>query len=322
MLSLVHRLALFLNQYANLLLVLVTGAYVWLTWRNLGALREASLREREARHLDEIKETVIKPIVSWISQTVFERFTGKTPTLLVLSGGYGGIPRQLTHQVDDPFIGRRRLKTPANTDVPDPLGTWESTEFGRVPKFLYEHSKQDHFPRQLREFDRLLEEVTGLTAALILFANGCAGDIGSREIPLASSIDDENSMPEWINPHLLAAECIHALLHGDECLRIYVQDNQVRDAHSFLLKTGQGQLVAKAPQSDKLERWRDDIFVRVRKRWEERGLAERVTRLLNEAGNVRRNIEELRFTQGLGVDCVLVSGEKRRRWPFTGQGAR
>jgi hypothetical protein len=58
--SIVH----FLNYYANLILVLITTIYVGLTWRTLHALKEASLREREALHLREIKDRVIEPIVS------------------------------------------------------------------------------------------------------------------------------------------------------------------------------------------------------------------------------------------------------------------
>jgi len=73
MLSAIHCVLRFLNQYSNLLLVLVTIAYVWLTQRTLRALKEASLREREALHLEEIKLRVINPILTWIDGTVLAR---------------------------------------------------------------------------------------------------------------------------------------------------------------------------------------------------------------------------------------------------------
>ncbi len=107
MLQRIHRIAFYLNQYANLLMVFatvilvsLTAIYVRLTSRTLTALKEASLREREALHFQEIKDNVIRPILSWISGTVFERFTGKGPTFslfqVVTTGNPGSSPAQLT----------------------------------------------------------------------------------------------------------------------------------------------------------------------------------------------------------------------------------
>jgi hypothetical protein len=143
----------------------------------LTALKEASLREREARHLQEIKDNVIRPIVLWIRQTVFDRFTGKTSDLLTISGGYDGTPRQFSHTVDHPFKARRRLNIPTEPDVPDDLAMWSSTESDRISKVLYNETKQAHFPPELSEFDRLLEDVRQLTGAVISFANESAKDI-------------------------------------------------------------------------------------------------------------------------------------------------
>jgi hypothetical protein len=38
-----------LNNYSNVVLVLITAAYVWLTWHSLKAFQESTLRDREAR---------------------------------------------------------------------------------------------------------------------------------------------------------------------------------------------------------------------------------------------------------------------------------
>lgn len=315
MLAATQRFALFLNQYANLLmvianllLVLVTAVYAWLTWRTLKALRQASLREREARHLQEIKDSVIQPIVFWTQGTVFERFTGKTPELLTVSDGYGGKPRQISDTIDDPFMARRRLATYADPEVPDPLATWTSLEHGRIPKFLYNHTKQYHFIRELQEFDQLLEEVRQLVGAFTSFANECAKDITSPEIPQALRPEDENSMTEWTNPHLLATECIHSLLLGRKEPRIELQPFP----DCYRLTTPQHQVVAKATQSDKLKHWREFGFEHVRKRWEDSNLPEQTRNLLRNSNIVRENIEQLLFTHSLGVDCELVSGKKRR----------
>jgi hypothetical protein len=319
MVAAIQRFALFLNQNTNLLLVLanvalvlVTGANVWLTRQTLRALRETSLREREARHLQEIKENVIQPIVSWIRMTVFGRFTSESPGVLTVVGGYRGISRHASHTVDDPFVDRCRLATSADPpDSPDILTTWSSLEHGRIPKFLYDHTKRDHFPEELRKFDRLLEDVRQLTGGLTSFANQCAKDMVCHEIPQALLSEDENSMSEWANSYLLVAGCIQALLLGKKSPEIDVRSLQ----NSYELTTTiQNQPVARGTQPDKLKHWYKLGSEQVRHRWEASGLPEKVGTLLRRADGVLANIEHLLFHQSLDVDCELVSGKKHRRW--------
>jgi hypothetical protein len=314
MLSTSQSFGLFLNAnllmvLANLLLVLVTAGYVWLTWQTLRALQQASLREREARHLQEIKDNVIQPIVKWIRETVFERFTGKFPRLLVVVGGYSGKSWQVSHTVDDPFRARSRLATSVDLDIPDILATWDSLERGRISKFLYDHTEQEHFPRELREFDRLLEDVRQLTSAFTSLSNECAKGMANLGIPQASCPDDENSMSEWSNPYLLAAECVHSLLLGQRDPGLHRRSFQ----NSYVLTTADNQSVAKATEPEKLKHWCELGYDQMRARWEGSDLPQRVRDVLKNAESVRRNIEGLLFTHSLGVDCELVSGRKRYR---------
>jgi hypothetical protein len=313
MLATIHWIAQFLNQYANLLMVVVTivlvaltGRYVVLTSHTLTALKDASLRDREAHHLREIKEEVIRPIVSWIRSTVVERFTGKTPELLMIWEGNDGKLQHVTHTVDDPFRPGRRLKTPSDPDVPDLLGTWTGTEFDRITAFLYGHSKQAHFPRELSAFDRLLEDVRQLTGAIISFANESAKEITDPDIPQALSSQAQNAMPEWTNPHVLAVECIQAILQGKNGPGFQL----TRFPGFHQLTTTKQRGVGKAAQPEKLQRWSDLSLSRIRKRWEHSDLPERVRNLLKNAASVSQSIEQIRFTQSLGIDCELVSGKR------------
>lgn len=308
-LDILLRIVHSLNAYANLVLVLITAVYAWLTWHSLRAFRESTLRDREALHLQEVKESVIQPIVSWINGTVMERFTGKSPELLRISGGYAGNLWQLCHTVDDPFVGRSRLNVPHDPPVPDPLATWSSTESGRISKFLYDHTKQAHFRRELHEFHNLLEEVSQLTGSILSVANESAKDIASSEIPQARRSDDENSMPEWTNTHLLAAVCIESLLLGATCAK-----TELRSGTGFhLLVTTRNEALARAIQPDKLRHWSELGFEKVRRRWEAHNLPSRVQNLLKNAAAVQNNVHQLMFTHSLGVDCELVSGKTRRR---------
>ncbi len=261
----------------------------------------------EARHLEEMKDGVIRPIRSWIDLTVSERFTGKTPRLLTVVNGYGGKPRQVSHTVDDPFNARRRLATCADPDAPDPLTTWVSTDSERISEFLYSHAKQEHFPTELEEFHCLLEDVRLLTGALITLANVCAGDIATIEISPAVRSEDENLMGEWANPHLFTVECIQSFLQGksDPVFRLEPFGS------SCGLKGQDNEFVAKAAQADKLRRWHHLAYEQVAAQWKGTDLSQRVANLLRTSEGVRRTMDKLLFTHSLPGNCDLVGSRKR-----------
>lgn len=310
MLSAIHRLALLLNQYANLLLAVITTAYVWLTWRSVKALRQASFREREARHLQEIKDNVAQPILSWIEGTIGHRFTGGSPEILTAEGGFDAIPRQMSHTVDDPFTARHHLTTPGGLETPDPLTTWESTEAGRISKFLYHHAKRDHFPKELGTFDPFLEEVRNVAGDLVSFANECSKCVTSPEIPQAARFADENSMPEVASPWQLVAECIRSFLQGKN--NPDIQEQHVPPFYSF--HGTLNRLIVKSTQREKPQRWLKSSSEEMRKRWESSDLPKRVANLLSTAESVRQSMQHILFTHSLDVDCELVSGKKPHRW--------
>ena len=292
---------------ANLLLVIITTVYVWLTWHSLKALREGSLREREALHLQEIKDRAIQPIVSWIRETVVGRLTGASPALLGVWGGYDGTPPKFSHTIDDPFVARRRLNVPSDLQALDPLASWTGTENGRVSQFLFDHTKEAHFRVELREFDRPLTEIRQLAGTFILVANECAKDVVSPEIPQARSSADQNSMPEWTNPHLLTTSCMEALLPRENRPRTM----PLRPGtESYLLTTMGNEPIAKATEAEKLKHWSELGFEKVRRRWEGNNVSEKVATLLKDAESVSQRVEKLLFTHSLGVDCELVSGSE------------
>jgi hypothetical protein len=306
-LNILSRVGYFLNYYANLLLVLVTAIYAWLTWRSLKAFRESTLRDREARHLEDIKNYVIQPIVSWINLTARDRFAGgRSPELLCVASGLDG-GRRVSHTVDDPFVGRRRLIVPGDPDFLNQLATWDSTETGRVSLFLYIHAKRRHFRPQLTKFDRFLDDVIKLTGDVVSLANTCAEDLLGSEVPQARNSEEENKLPEWANPQLLAVACIESLLLGKSR-----PSTEVRSFPGFhLLVDAHNGSLAKATEAAKLKNWSYLAFEKVRDRWECLKLSESVQNLLKDASNVRQYVGQLMFTQTLGVDCELVSGKKR-----------
>jgi vacuolar-type H+-ATPase subunit I/STV1 len=305
--SIVH----FLNYYANLILVLITTVYVGLTWRTLHALKEASLREREALHLREIKDRVIEPIVSWIAQTVQQRFSGGSPSLLVVST-VTDKSRVITHTIDDPFFTRRRLKL-ANDDLSmDALGTWVSTESGRISKYLFDEAKAAHFKEELSQFDALIEEVRKLTEDLTTLANQSVADLAASKIPQAATYEAQNVMPEWTSPHDLAVCCMEGLLRGQS--RVVVEVHGMGAVHTLVDEKNTG--LARAADGEQLRHWAELGFERTRRRWESVQFATKIAELLERSEAVRRTIEELSFTQTLGVECAIIGGRKKRWFAF------
>lgn len=239
-----------------------------------------------------------------------------SPGLLTVVGGSGGKPRQISHRVDDPFRAMRHLVTFADPpDAPDPLVGWTSLEHGRIPKSLYDHTKQDHFTGELREFDRLLEDVEQLTGTFVVFANECAKEIAEiaqdSGVPCLQLETDEVNLEGTAFPHQLVADCVHSLLGSGQ-----VPGIEVRDLGSnpklYEVHLGGSISVAKGRQQDRLKHWCELGLEDIRKRWEAGDLPERVKNLLRDADSVRGKIGYLLFTHSLGVDCELVSGKKRR----------
>lgn len=155
----------------------------------------------------------------------------------------------------------------------------------------------------------MLVQVQELTGALLSLANECIKEVGASEIPQALSSEAQNSMPEWTNPYLLTALCLNTLLSKEHCLQARIHPGA--GFHVFM--TPGNQAIAKATDAEKLKHWSELGFEKIRRRWVGGKFSERIAKLLADAQATSRSAERLLFTHGLGVDCDLVSGTKRRR---------
>jgi hypothetical protein len=309
MMEALRSVAHFLNFYANLFLVVITTIYVGLTWRTLKALKEASLHEREALHLREIKDRVVEPIVSWIANTLVPRFSGDSPLILTVST-IAGKSRVVTHTVDDPFSARQRLKLASDDWSVDALNVWVSTETGRIAPFLFREAKANHFPKELSQFDVLLEEARDVTESLTKLANDCVVDLVTEKMPFAATYEAQNTMPEWTSPVDLAVVCVASLLQGRSNVAVEFQGTGQPRTLVDSRKTG----LARAADEEHVRHWAELGFEKTRRRWETMQLTAKIASLLKCSLSVRQTVEELLFTQALGVDCALVSGPKKG-WP-------
>jgi len=306
MMEALRSVAHFLNFYANLFLVVITTIYVGLTWRTLKALKEASLHEREALHLREIKDKVVEPIVSRIADTLVPRFSGGSPLVLTVST-IADKSRVVTHTVDDPFSARQRLKIRGDDRSLDALNIWVSTETGRIAPFLFREAKANHFPKELSEFDILLEEVRDVTESLTKLANDCVADLVTEKIPRAATYQAQNAMAEWTSPPDLAVVCVENLLQGKSSVAVEFQGTGQPRTLVDSRNTG----LARAADEEHVRHWAELGFEKTRRRWETMQLTAKIASLLKHSVSVRQIVEQLLFTQALGVECPLVSGPKK-----------
>src|SRR6266568_3426441 len=143
-----------LNRNANLLLAIITAVYVYLTWKTLKALERSGLRDREAKHLADIKDQVVSPILRWLDFGVVEKLRGRGDPLGIMSA-LGYEPSQhAPRQLYPPYLQMIEGFSPD----------------------LYEHAMQEHFPhlRKYKVFREMAEQFFG---SLAEFGNKCCADI-------------------------------------------------------------------------------------------------------------------------------------------------
>lgn len=289
---------------ATVVLVLVNIFYLVLTWKSLREAREASLRDRESRHLDKIKAEVIEPIVSWIETVVFRAYAGNTRALLTFFGGTANAGPYIEHMIRDPFAGSR-LDVGVRTPVFD-APIFDDRLNGTISKFLFDHTKRDHFRNDLMQFEDFLDTVRHVTGQVLQFAMRCADHIGAGGLPIVG-FAQENTMPQWSNPLLFAINYVESALSKTD---LYVRRVPQTGGPCMLLVNGF--TVGKALEEENLLSWADRGRRIADQEWHNSALSRHIEKLKKDASAVLENIEQLRYTEGLGVDCELVSGKRRR----------
>jgi len=278
-----------LNRYANLLLVFVTTTYVWLTWRNVKALQSASLRDRELRHLQDIKEYVISPLIKWIDSEAVGKLSGRSALIEVKT-----VP---VHKPTAP-LGDWSYDYPRRLDsaLEEPKG---------ISSALLLHTSQAHFRTQLSEYEAFLGTVRQVASDCVALARNCA-DRSASSTSLQRTLADDK-VTEAANSDALVQICLRDILlrHPKPLIGF-----QSRDAGGLQVTDGYtGQIVGKGPE-EVVRPWAESCVARVQDEWARSGLREKREALLRDAANVRRTLEAVEFTYALPGDCEYVGGGK------------
>jgi hypothetical protein len=278
-----------LNRYANLLLVLVTGAYVWLTWQNIRALQRASLRERELRHLDDIKQYVIRPLIDWIDSEAVRKLTGQNPLIQVKSR---------------PVPNRTKALGEWSYDYPRQL---ESTleEPRGISSSLLSHARKMHFHAQLTEFEAFRKTVAEVAFDCAALARGCADRSASSTSLRRAAL--EGREPESADSDTLVQICLRDIILGHPKPQVGFQST---DGGILLVTDGYtGGAIARGP-TEGVRSWAESGVARIQDEWVRSGLQGKIEALLKAAANVRETLEATEFTYALREECEYVGGKK------------
>lgn len=288
----------YLNRYANLLLVVVTVAYVLLTWRTLKALERANRRILEVEHLGEIKEAVVDPILGWLGQVVASLQGSPTVGNSLVRIGMESVPRSSDHVEEQPYTLHWKMQPP-----PD---MWEPTN-ALLQTTIFADARNNHFQASLSRLDNFLKGWQQFLSDVTTFASGCATQV-QAETSL-QHIPARGSLSEFANGDFLVESCIWQILGGGP---LHFDFGPYRQSGLTIVRDQRlGTEFAQGRDEADLKTWVQQGSRRVREQWERSTLGERRDNLLREAKKVVGAIERIRLSHFLPGDCEYVGG---RTW--------
>jgi hypothetical protein len=272
----------FLNHYSNLLLVILSLAsvvttivYVVLTRQNLVAFQRSIRREREAKHLDDVREHVVSPIVGWID-VVFATLSG---------------------------VGSYHLIKLQRSDT-SPREPWQicSTTFPIVEFHaqLYSDAVQKHFPRELTKYDSFRNVLGALLDDIAAFGRSCCEELWkATELPPPNVFDRtipfvsfEEIVQAWLRFAVCGLEPVFFCQGGTDNARgLFMQGNPVAMATDL---------------EENITVWLPRAFRLLDDRWKHEKLGSRVAETRRDAELLRVTMLDIHFAQNLSGDCKYL----------------
>lgn len=283
-----------LNEYANLLLVIVTIAYVWVTWLTVKALKETSLRETKARHLEEIKKSVIAPIVVWLEAEVERQLKGLVPG--IIEARIIPVPKEAPQLGEYPFDQKFRIHE-------------QLAEMQELSVPLYADARRTHFSDELESFEGIRDDVQNFAVDCAAFARECADSIALKTGLARGSL--ASSAGEMADSDSLVVDNIRCLMQGlrFSWVELKTPASEVLEVRGMTV----GYDVARGGKWE-VESWLYSSLDHIGKEWSSNGFAQRITKLHQRTFELRKALDTIMFTQSLSGDCALIGGTKKRWW--------
>lgn len=273
-----------LNEYSNLLLVLVTVAYVIVTWWTLRALKRTSLREREAKHLEDVKATVAEPLTRQIDELV-RLLQGQRPIISVFETSR---PAQNPQLGANPFEYSRCIRE------------FRPEAFG-LSEILYSDAKRNHFGEQLRHFEEFRDNFRTFAADCASFAAKMATEAAAESRAADGHIA--------VNAEMLIIECVSSLMQGLSIPHLDYRQTAPggREVYGFQDRTN---YIARGDQGV-VDPWLQTSVEAIRQSWHDEGLSARAAELIRMESSARDGVEAIKFTHALSRDCAFIGGMRR-----------
>lgn len=290
----VRRIAETLNQYANLLLVIVTITYVFLTWRTLKSLQRASRRERELRHLEDIKHYVARPLISWLDIEGLAKLSGGNPLIQVKTVA---VPKLKPTLGETPYEYPRSLEHTLN--VPRDIS-----------HVLLSHVSESHFVEQMAAFESFSSTLWKLASDCAVFAKDCANKLAGSTNTRRDLATD--SLPEVADSDALVEVCIRDIMLGRPTAQIGMYSPS---ANNLEVRDGFSSRLLGRSSGESIQKWAESGVALVQERWAISGFPERIKQLLDRATTVREILEKIEFTYDLPGECNYVESLRHHSSP-------
>jgi hypothetical protein len=267
-----------LNHYSNLLLVIITAIYAWLTWKSLNALQRSNLLEREAKHLDDIKMSVSTPILLRISE-ILEIINGERNIVIVRD---------------------------ARLDAPEGITPERAYQICRVsmnPNYsygLYQDARKHHFQDQLNKFESFTKIFETLLIDIAEFGRACCDEMYKVVGLPSAGINDRRGT--FIDYESFFQVCSRYLLFG--LPPEFSVDIEGKDFSTISSQYNQN--VIARDLSSNMSWIVPKLTDLVETRWRESGFRERISRTREDAESVRTAIQDIQFTLALSGKCKYV----------------
>lgn len=273
-------LARLLNEYANLLLVIVTVIYVCLAWLNLKAFQESQSRPARSQHLSDIKEYVVGPLLSWLDDVVNALSGVGTPYLTSVE-----------------FI---------NNDGNIPIGMELHPRGFRLSNHsaaLLDDAAKAHFPEEFKKYNSFRQILESLLLDICTSSKECCVEIRtSLDLPRLASVNRIGrfeSMEEFVHA------CLPYFLVGNEPL-YHLQHTNLGSDMTVFIQTHMPAIAADSEEN--IQRWLPAAIQTINHKWTANRFTSRITDVREDARSLQKAIQGISFVQEIPGKCKYIGG--------------
>ena len=269
-----------LNEYANLLLVIVTVAYVRSAWLNLKAFQESQTRPARTQHLSDIKEYVAGPLLSWMDDVVNALSGVGTPYLTSV---------EFINNDDDIPIGvelrPRRFQLSSHSEA------------------LLDDAANAHFPGEFTKYKSFRQILESLLLDICASSKECCVEIRtSVDLPRLASVNrigKFESMEEFVHA------CLPHLLVGNEP-QYHLQHTNLGPEMTVFIQTYMPAIAADLEEH--IRRWLPAAIQTINEKWTAKRFTSRITDVRESARSLQKTIQGISFVQEIPGKCKYIGG--------------